>query len=68
MWHARRRAGLRWSMAKQTSIAFGVTSKRSCDSISPIRVLTLQASGQGTVESLKPNVVSLAKALIDKMG
>lgn len=32
------------------------------------RVLTLQASGQGTVESLKPNVVSLAKALIDKMG
>ena len=32
------------------------------------RVLTLQASGEGTIESLKPNVLGLAKALIDKMG
>lgn len=31
------------------------------------RVLTLQASGEGTIESLKPNVVNLAKALVGKM-
>jgi hypothetical protein len=32
------------------------------------RARTLQASGQGTIESLKPNVVNLARALIAKMG
>ena len=31
------------------------------------RALTLQASGEGSVESLKPNVVNLAQALIEKL-
>ena len=31
------------------------------------RALTLQASGEGTIESLKPNVMNLARALVGKM-